>query len=184
MYVVGGPPLQEAVLQLLLGVARGMAYLHNHNVCHGDLKAANVLLTSVAEGGAAPLAVSTSASNTATTSTNITGTTGSAINVSMACCYVTSSGPHALDRGTRFVPKVADFGLSRCAGGSWWGWLHCTAGMSHCCRPVASWYLSSSASMQLHDVEVVFVGMMSAAPPHHTTPGARMVSALTGPAVC
>jgi serine/threonine protein kinase len=101
--------LQDAVLQLLLGVARGMAYLHNHNVCHGDLKAANVLLTAVPEGSTpAPLPIS------ATNASNIeTQASASAINVSMACCYVSSSGGNALERGTWFVPKVADFGLSR-----------------------------------------------------------------------
>ncbi|WIA09496.1 hypothetical protein OEZ85_008896 [Tetradesmus obliquus] len=40
-------PHMGMVLQVLLGVARGMQWLHAHNVLHGDLKAANVMLSIV-----------------------------------------------------------------------------------------------------------------------------------------
>ncbi|KAF6257949.1 hypothetical protein COO60DRAFT_1626631 [Scenedesmus sp. NREL 46B-D3] len=45
--------LQDAgmVLSTLSGVAKGMQWLHAHNVLHGDLKAANVMLSIVATGG-------------------------------------------------------------------------------------------------------------------------------------
>jgi serine/threonine protein kinase len=35
---------QPLLLAHLLDVARGMAYVHSQGICHGDLKAANVLL--------------------------------------------------------------------------------------------------------------------------------------------
>lgn len=41
-----GKPLWRVVLRALCDVSRGMAYLHAHNIVHGDLKAANVLLKS------------------------------------------------------------------------------------------------------------------------------------------
>jgi serine/threonine protein kinase len=40
--------LQGMILHTLLGVAQGMQWLHEHNVLHGDLKAANVMLSIVA----------------------------------------------------------------------------------------------------------------------------------------
>jgi serine/threonine protein kinase len=39
------------ILTTLLGVAKGMQWLHQHNVLHGDLKAANVMLSIVASSG-------------------------------------------------------------------------------------------------------------------------------------
>jgi serine/threonine protein kinase len=35
------------ILNTLVGVAQGMQWLHEHNVLHGDLKAANVMLSIV-----------------------------------------------------------------------------------------------------------------------------------------
>jgi serine/threonine protein kinase len=35
------------ILTTLLGVAKGMQWLHEHSVLHGDLKAANVMLSIV-----------------------------------------------------------------------------------------------------------------------------------------
>jgi serine/threonine protein kinase len=46
------------ILTTLLGVAKGMQWLNEHNVLHGDLKAANVMLSIVAsssdKGGNTP----------------------------------------------------------------------------------------------------------------------------------
>jgi serine/threonine protein kinase len=36
--------LQGILLQVLLGVAQGMQWLHEQGILHGDLKAANVML--------------------------------------------------------------------------------------------------------------------------------------------
>ncbi|KAK2079315.1 hypothetical protein QBZ16_003006 [Prototheca wickerhamii] len=41
-----GRPLWRVALRVLCDVGRGMAYLHAHDIVHGDLKAANVLLKS------------------------------------------------------------------------------------------------------------------------------------------
>jgi serine/threonine protein kinase len=38
--------LQPLLCKLLLDVTHGMAYVHSQGICHGDLKAANVLITS------------------------------------------------------------------------------------------------------------------------------------------
>lgn len=42
------------VLQVALDIAKGMAYMHNRNICHGDLCCKNVLLVT-AVGAAGPL---------------------------------------------------------------------------------------------------------------------------------
>jgi hypothetical protein len=39
-----GRHTQDTVLQLALDVARGMAYMHDQQLCHGDLASKNVLL--------------------------------------------------------------------------------------------------------------------------------------------
>jgi len=38
--------VQVSVLRVALDVARGMQYLHQHKICHGDLTSNNVLLCS------------------------------------------------------------------------------------------------------------------------------------------
>jgi serine/threonine protein kinase len=85
--------LQAMVLHVLLGVAQGMEWLHAHGILHGDLKAANCLLTVLPEqqqqqqqepaGPAAELSDSQSAAAAAGAATY------------------------------KLVPKVTDFGLSR-----------------------------------------------------------------------
>eukprot|EP00882_Tetradesmus_deserticola_P001883 GHRQ01002019.1.p1 GENE.GHRQ01002019.1~~GHRQ01002019.1.p1 ORF type:complete len:668 (+),score=301.75 GHRQ01002019.1:1063-3066(+) len=81
-------PHMGMVLHTLSGVAKGMQWLHEHNVLHGDLKAANVMLSIVAtsergEAGAAP-----------------------------APDGKPPAG-EAADGGHELLAKVADFGLSR-----------------------------------------------------------------------
>lgn len=39
------------VLRTLLGIAEGMQWLHSSNVLHGDLKAANVMLSIIPKNG-------------------------------------------------------------------------------------------------------------------------------------
>ncbi|WIA29581.1 hypothetical protein OEZ86_012073 [Tetradesmus obliquus] len=81
-------PHMGMVLQVLLGVARGMQWLHEHNVLHGDLKAANVMLSIV------PSSSSSSSS----------GQQGDD-------CKPPADGDAA--GAHELLPKVADFGLSR-----------------------------------------------------------------------
>lgn len=45
--------MQALIIPLALGIARGMAHIHSHGVCHGDLKLANCLL-SLQHGAAIP----------------------------------------------------------------------------------------------------------------------------------
>lgn len=44
--------MQQQILACLLDVARGLEYLHNTGLLHGDLKAANVCLVNVAANSA------------------------------------------------------------------------------------------------------------------------------------
>ena len=44
--VLQGKPIMSAILETALEVARGMQYLHSHDVLHGDLSSNNVLLVS------------------------------------------------------------------------------------------------------------------------------------------
>jgi serine/threonine protein kinase len=91
--------LQAMALHVLLGIAEGMEWLHAHGILHGDLKAANCLLTVLPEqqqqqqvpaGQAAALQLSNSPSDG-----------GGA------------AAPSAEASSYKVVPKVTDFGLSR-----------------------------------------------------------------------
>jgi serine/threonine protein kinase len=48
----GGRPLPSTVLSLAHDIASAMMHLHAEGIVHGDVKAANVLLTSSTSGGA------------------------------------------------------------------------------------------------------------------------------------
>jgi serine/threonine protein kinase len=93
------------MLHMLLGVARGMEWLHARNVLHGDLKAANVLLKSPDGGRGA--AASFSGSHSGAASQRLGGGPGAAEAARAAVAESVMA----------MVPKVADFGLSRWVAG-------------------------------------------------------------------
>jgi serine/threonine protein kinase len=114
------------MLRTLHGVASGMEWLHARNVLHGDLKAGNVMLQyrhrpapqfvdgPVQSGGSLVQSGSSGASAEAVVQELMEGGPG-------ALAAAVAGGVVAL------APKVADFGLSRCAIGqgqrvSRWGW--------------------------------------------------------------
>lgn len=43
-------PLMTTILETALDIAKGLQYIHSHNIMHGDLTAGNVLLASAAGG--------------------------------------------------------------------------------------------------------------------------------------
>jgi serine/threonine protein kinase len=88
--------LQGMILHVLLGVAQGMEWLHAHGILHGDLKAANCLLTVLPEGQD-----SEHGSESALLQGPDSGpAAGAAAAAGGAASY-------------KLVPKVTDFGLSR-----------------------------------------------------------------------
>ncbi|KIY96377.1 Putative serine/threonine-protein kinase/receptor [Monoraphidium neglectum] len=97
-------PQMGVMLHMLLGVARGMEWLHARNVLHGDLKAANVLLKSPDGGRGA--AASFSGSHSGAASQRLGGGPGAAEAARAAVAESVMA----------MVPKVADFGLSRIMG--------------------------------------------------------------------
>ncbi|KAG2488379.1 hypothetical protein HYH03_013068 [Edaphochlamys debaryana] len=104
----GRRPRLAAMLGCLRDIAAGMAHLHTMNIVHGDLKLANVLLSSKEASGevSGPLMPPTPAPGSTGLSGSDSLSAGCA--VSLPSC-LPSDAPLPADT----VAKVADFGLSR-----------------------------------------------------------------------
>ncbi|GLC35900.1 hypothetical protein PLESTF_001237900 [Pleodorina starrii] len=111
-----------AILSLALDISRGLAYLHNQGIVHGDLKAENVLLVTRGgadapvsarsgrpDGGAAPPQRSASAAAAA----DCRAPGGDDDADADAARAVGDRSVTSVHRHCRYVAKVADFGLSR-----------------------------------------------------------------------
>ncbi|KAG2499268.1 hypothetical protein HYH03_002846 [Edaphochlamys debaryana] len=102
-FTCDGRPDLPIILALALDICRGMAYLHERGIVHGDLKAENVLLRARSSGNTGPHDDEDGAESEAETLTSASGQS--------------SSGPDQVQGGpgptAPFRAKVADLGLSR-----------------------------------------------------------------------
>ncbi|GIM09629.1 hypothetical protein Vretimale_13478 [Volvox reticuliferus] len=109
-------PRMSRILSVLKDIAAGMKHLHALNIVHGDLKMANVLLSSRHSGVAGNTTDSSSAGSGADACQGIPGNSSEPGNGAVpnpANSSQNISGSLA-QLPPEMVAKVADFGLSRC----------------------------------------------------------------------
>ncbi|KAG2498423.1 hypothetical protein HYH03_003681 [Edaphochlamys debaryana] len=105
----GQVPDMGVLLALAKDIARGMAFIHEHGVCHGDLKLSNVLLAHAAPRSHAPSAAA---------ARPVTGDLSQALHAERAALAAERSLSFVSQRGApqRWQAKVCDLGLARVLG--------------------------------------------------------------------
>ncbi|KAG2499269.1 hypothetical protein HYH03_002847 [Edaphochlamys debaryana] len=107
----GGGLDTTGVLAVVRDICRGMAYLHERGIVHGDLKAENVLLCGREQPNPAPTPA-TGGTEAGSSAASVAAASGSQA-ASASDLYGTPNGGAAGLDGFRYAAKVGDFTLSR-----------------------------------------------------------------------